>query len=465
MRVTVMKQRRTSNGANAVTRSHAPHQSVGSRSRLRVRAALAAGVGISVVLGVGLRARAATPTAPPATAVVRVAQTTEAKISSLEKTVAATPQNGAAWRDLGGTYVRRAYETADPSYYPLADRSLARAASLLPDSPDVLALQAGLDLARHQFAAARALADRALAARPDGFAARVALIDALIELGRYDAAATEVDRLLDLRPGVAALSRLSYLRQLNGDLLGAEAAMRQAAIAAPAGSLDRSVAQAYLGDLLLEKGNLDAAGRAYEAALAVTPTSSVAAMGQARVLAAKGRLTDAAAMLDRLTQRVPLPGALGLRSDVARAAKDPKANVAADQLVDASIALFRSNGAVVDAELAILLADRGPSSGAAAVAAARRAYAERRTIFTADAMAWALFVNGDAAAAERYARQAIATNPAVASVHWHAARVFAAIGKKAEAKTELQLALRNPWFSVSQHADLVAMADTLGVRS
>ena len=42
---------------------------------------------------------------------------------------------------------------------------------------------------------------------------------------------------------------------------------------------------------------------------------------------------------------------------------------------------------------------------------------------------------------------------------------LAAIGKKAEAKTELQLALRNPWFSVSQHADLVAMADTLGVRS
>ena len=53
----------------------------------------------------------------------------------------------------------------------------------------------------------------------------MALIDAQIELGRYDAAGIEVDRLIDQRVGVAALSRLSYLRQLQGDSLGAEAAM------------------------------------------------------------------------------------------------------------------------------------------------------------------------------------------------------------------------------------------------
>ena len=465
MRVTVMRPRQTSNGTSGAGRSLAPHHSVESRLRLRVRAALAGGATLATLLAGAPHAQATTaPTTTPTAAARAASNTTATRIAALEKTVATAPKNGTAWRDLGGAYVRRAFETADPSYYPLAERALATAATLLPGSTDVLALQAGLDLARHQFRDARTLANRVLAARPDGFDARVALIDAQIELGRYSDAATEVDRLLDQRVGVASLSRLSYLRQLQGDIIGAEAAMRQAAIAAPAGSLDRSVAQAYLGDVLMEKGNLDAAARAYDAALAITPTSAVASMGRARVLAARGNYTEAARALDALTQRVPLPGALGLRSDVARAAKDNKANTAADQLVDASIALFQANGAVVDAELAILLADRGPTSGFAAVSAARRAYAERKTIFTADALAWALFVNGDAVRAEPYAREAIATNPAVAAVHWHAARVFDALGKRDDASTELRSALRNPWFSISQHANLMAMAEKLGVK-
>ena len=466
MRVTVMNPRQTSSGTSGAARPLAPHHSVESHLRLRVRVALATGVTVLTLLGGGLHAQATSaPTTTPTAAALAASNTTATRIAALERTVATTPKNGTAWRDLGGAYVRRAFETADPSYYPLADRALATAATLLPGSTEVLALRAGLDLARHQFRDARALANRVLAARPDGFDARVALIDAQIELGRYSDAATEVDRLLDQRVGVASLSRLSYLRQLQGDIIGAEAAMRQAAIAAPAGSLDRSVAQAYLGDVLMEKGNLDAAARAYDAALAITPTSAVASMGRARVLAARGNYTEAARALDALTQRVPLPGALGLRSEVARAAKDSKANTAADQLVDASIALFQANGAVVDAELAILLADRGPTAGFAAVSAARRAYAERKTMFTADALAWALFVNGDAVHAEPYAREAIATNPAVASVHWHAARVFDALGKRDDASAELRSALRNPWFSISQHANLMAMAEKLGVTS
>ena len=458
-------------GTRAPASQHPVQHLFDRRSHLRVRAAVAAALFAATSVAATAPARATDPIAAktPAKTAVPITpappQTTEQKIATLERSVAVAPANAATWRDLGAAYVRRAYETADPSYYPLAERALTRAARLLPNSAEVFALQAGLGLARHQFAAARTLAGRALGLRPDAFDARVALIDAQIELGHYDDAAGELDRLLDQRAGVAALSRLSYLRQLKGDALGAEAAMRQAVIAAPAGSLDRSVTQAYLGDLLMEKGDVAAAARAYDAALAITPTSATATMGRARLLASKGRLADAARLLDALTQRVPLPGALGLRSDVARAAKDRQANIAADQLVDASIALFQANGAVVDSELAILLADRGPAAGRAAVVAARRAYGERTTIFTADALAWSLFVSGDPAAAEPYAREAIARSPLVASVHWHAARVFQALGKTTEATDQLRLALRNPWFSLSQHADLVAMSTTLGVRS
>ena len=65
-------------------------------------------------------------------------------------------------------------------------------------------------------------------------------------------------------------------------------------------------------------------------------------------------------------------------------------------------------------------------------------------------MAWALLAAGRPAEAVPYAKQAIASRPAVASVHFHAAAVFAAVGSIAAARAEMTAAARNPWFSSSQ---------------
>ena len=405
-------------------------------------------------------------TATTATAVVRSATAqSEQQVAAAEQKTRDTPTNGTVWKDLGLAYIRRAYETADPAFYPLASNALDRAGALLKNSADLLAARASLALARHQFSMARTLANSALALQPNSFAASVALVDATVELGAYDAAAALVDRLIDQRPGVASLSRLSYLRQLQGDMLGAEAAMRSAVAAASVGSLDRSVTLAYLGEILLERGKGDAATRAFRDALAINPSSAVAAMGMARIQAGASDWATAASTLDALTDRVPVPGALGQRADVARARHDRPGELAANQLVDASISLFRANGAVVDSELAILLADRGPTSSGPALVAARKAYADRRTIFTEDAMAWALFQSGQAKAAVEYATRAVSSDPAVASVRWHAAAIIAAAGDKASARIQLTAAMPNRWFSASQRPAISALATQLGVQS
>ena len=389
----------------------------------------------------------------------------ERQLDALRRRTEETPKNGAGWKELGSAYVRRAYETADPSYYPAAADAFKRASALVPKSPELLAAEAGLALARHEFAVAASLSRDALTLQPNSFDAKVALVDATIELGRYDEAAGLIDGLVDQRAGVASLSRLSYLRQLNGDIVGAEAAMRSAISAAPAGTVDRSVALAYLGDILLERGKGSAARKAFDEARRIHPFSATAAMGIARMDAGDRRWGASIAVLDALTERVPLPGALGQRADVARAAHDPKGELAANQLVDASIALFRSNGAVVDSELAVLLADRGPGSAASAVSAAKKAYASRQTIFTNDAMAWSLFQAGKVTDAVPFARRAVATNPAVASVRWHAAAVFAAAGFNDDARSELAAASVNQWFSASQNSARVALAIKLKGQS
>lgn len=443
------------------------------RPGVRAVGGLASLLSALIIVGVGIPASASKAivgsSAPVTTAPAGTAQpalrnlSTADRITRLEAATRSDPSAGDQWRQLGAAYVRRAFETADPAFYPLAESALNQAQKRLGSTPELLGTKATLALARHRFADARSLAADVIRQRPKGLDGRIAMFDADVELGNYERAFAQIESLVDERPNVATLSRLSYRRQLAGDLLGAEVAMRQAASAAPAGSIDRAIALAYLGDVLLESGHLDAAGRTYEQSLRIEPTNGTAMLGSSRVAMARGDARTAASILDRLVDRIPLPGALGLRADLARATGDQKTATATDQLVDASVALFEANGAVVDAELAILLADRGAGSATAAMRAARRAYAERRTIFTNDAMAWSLFVSGRAAEAVPYARAAVAGDPGVSTVRWHAAEVFASAGDVVGARRELTAALRNPWSSPQQIRALRTLADRLGV--
>jgi tetratricopeptide (TPR) repeat protein len=385
------------------------------------------------------------------------------RIIALEAAVAKDPKAGPQWLELGSTYLRRAFETGDPSYYPLAERSLGRAKKILHSTPEVLGAQASLALARHQFFEARALSAQLLAQRPLSVEGQIARFDAIIELGSYTEAFRLIEELVDQKAGLSTLARLSYIQQLLGDRVGAELSMRAAVGAAPEDSFDRAVALGYLGDLLMENGKLDAASRTYLRALMIAPELSIALLGQARVAMAKGKPVDAVTIVNRVTERNPTPGGLGFRADIARSIGDTKAMIEADQLVDASVLLFRASGSVVDAELAVLLADRGPSGAKKALATATTAYKERQTIFTADALAWALFASGKMAEAKIYATQAIRTDPAVSSVRWHAAAIFAATGDNSAARKELLAAQRNPWFSPSQRPAMAALAKKLGM--
>ena len=56
-------------------------------------------------------------------------------------------------------------------------------------------------------------------------------VDALVELGRYDEAERELQAMIDRKPNLAAYARVSYLRELRGDLEGAAEAMRFAVAA------------------------------------------------------------------------------------------------------------------------------------------------------------------------------------------------------------------------------------------
>jgi tetratricopeptide (TPR) repeat protein len=416
----------------------------------------------SVVVGLLSTTSTASASATAASVLQSPQSTAERQIVVALQKTRTSPGNPSGWIDLGRAYTLRAYETGDSSFYPLAETAFNRAAKISAQAPDLFVGKASLALARHEFAEARKLALVALSLQPTSFDAKVALVDANIELGRYDEASEQVDALVDQRAGVASLSRLSYVYQLRGDLYGAESAMRSAVAAAPPRSFEQSVALGYLGEVLLERGKGPAAMRAFKQALEINPSSGVAGLGIAS-MQAESSDPRVVKTIETLSERMPLPAVFGFQADVERAARNVAGERIANQLVDASVKLYQANGAVVDSELAILLADRGARISAnEAVVLARKAYAERRTIFTNDALGWSLFQAGDITAALPFMSEAVARKPAVASVRWHAAAVFAANGDMRAAKVELLAASANRWFSPTQRKALLSLSQRLG---
>jgi tetratricopeptide (TPR) repeat protein len=386
-----------------------------------------------------------------------------ARIDMLEAATRRDPENARAWQQLGAAYLRRSIASADPAYNDLADRALVRADALVPGDPGTTVLRGALLVTQHQFGRAREVVAPVAATDPFDSDALTVLVDADVELGRYDDAARDLEQLLAVKPGLPAYARVSYLRELHGDVAGAEQAMRQALAAGAGEPFDVATVTALLGDLAFGGGDLDAAARYYRDALRVSPDHLGAAVGQARVLAARGSAVMATVQLRALTARTPLPAAVALLADLQALTGSHKAAARSVEVVRSIARLQEAAGAVTDLETALFEADHGDPERA--LRAARAAYLTRPdNVYTADALAWALVRTGDAAAARSLIQRALRLGSADAALHYHAAVIADSLGDTAGAHAELTNAFsRNPFFSFSQRAEATALATRLGV--
>src|SRR5207248_8469498 len=142
-------------------------------------------------------------------------------MEQLQEEIRVGGETGPLLTDLGVAYLNQARATADPTWYAKAGTALERAQALSPEEPRTLTGAGLLALARHQFASALALGQRAHRVEPSSPDALGVMVDAQVELGRYDDAAATVQEMVDRRPALASLSRVSYVRELHGDTSGA----------------------------------------------------------------------------------------------------------------------------------------------------------------------------------------------------------------------------------------------------
>ncbi|MFE0516651.1 tetratricopeptide repeat protein [Streptomyces sp. NPDC058964] len=372
----------------------------------------------------------------------------DASIAALQAHLRSQPRDYGSWATLGLAYVEQARTKGDPSRYPQAEKALKRSLRLAPDNDQALSGSAALAAARHDFKDALTYADKALKQNPYSERALSSRIDALVELGRYDDAAKAADTADERRPGVPVFTRYAYVRELRGDVGAARRVLRQALSAATSPG-DVAYVSAQLGQLAWNQGDYKTALAYYARSLAADDNYLPALEGRARAQAASGDRADAVKGMELVVSRYPLPGPLVELGELyeARGAGGDKAR-AADQyaLVDAWIALARANGVNADLDTALAAADHGDK--AEALRAARAEWARRRTVHTADALAWALHVSGRDQEALPYARRATATGYRNASFLYHRGTIELATGHRKDARASLTAALHlNPGFS------------------
>jgi tetratricopeptide (TPR) repeat protein len=424
------------------------NESLANRVLIGLLAALA------LLLGAWMWSRlTATPAAPPALAdyfgetASRAAASSDRLITDLQTQLTANPNDWPAYTQLGLAYLQKARETADPSYYQKAEQALNTVLAREPGDYVALGALGELALARHDFAHALELGERARSLNPRRAYAYGVIADAQIELGRYDEAVATVQQMVDLRPDLSSYSRVAYLRELHGDLEGAIEAM-QWALAAGGPALENTLwTQVQLGHLYFNTGRLDQAEVEYRQALEREPSYVHALAGLARLAAVRGSFAEAIQLYTQVTQRMPLAEYVIALGDVYTAAGQAQPAQQQYDLAHAIDQLYRANGVNTDLELALFLAEHGDA--AEAVKRARAAYAERPTVFAAEVLAWALHQVGDDAAALPYAQESVRLGSKEALRLFRAGLIHNNLGRTAEAQALLQAALDiNPHFSV-----------------
>jgi tetratricopeptide (TPR) repeat protein len=416
-------------------------------------AAVVAGGLLLAAVTVGPRP-AADPLSTVAPAATEHRESTDpgALVSALQLRLRAHPRDGEGWASLGIAYVEQARITADPTYYPKAQRALARATRLAPRDPVTLTGSATLAAARHEFRGALRLADQALAADPYAAQALAVRADALTELGRYSEAYTAAVRVNDLKPGTSTFSRLSYQSELRGHLRRAERLMTEARQAAGNAS-SYAFAAFHQGELARAEHHRGAAAHLYAAALRADPTYAPALAGRARLAVARGDLVAAERDYRAVVARLPLTEYVVELGELYAATGRPALAAQQWSVARVTAALARANGVVTDLETALFEADHG--SATAALTAARAEWRRRHSIHAADALAWALHANGRDREALRYGRLATRLGTRDARLLFHRGSIEAALGHDRAARKHLTAALRlddgvSPWRD--QHA-------------
>ena len=171
-----------------------------------------------------------------------------------------------------------------------------------------LTTKAAILLSQHEFSQALEVAQKAY--EMNQFNAEICgvLVDAHVELGDYEKAVEMADKMVAIRPDIRSYARISYLRELFGDLEGAVEAMEMALESGYPGFEQTAWTQLELGNLYLKQGNQEAAQQNYKAILSYRPEYPFAIAALAEVYQQQQNYEEAKKLLEKACNIIPEVG-------------------------------------------------------------------------------------------------------------------------------------------------------------
>ena len=362
----------------------------------------------------------------------------EQGMAAARRLIEKNPKNFEAYNALALALSRRARETSDVTFYAQAQDALGKSFEISPENFDGERTAVWLLLGRHEFPAALEKAKELNKKAPDDVMLYGFLTDANVEIGNYDDAEKAAQWMLDLRPGnLPGTTRAAYLRELFGDVDGALELMNMAYQSTPPGEVeDQAWILSQIGHLQLTSGKISDADASLQQALAIFPGYHYALQNMAKVRVEQKRYEDAVNLLQQRYDAAKhaenlydLAEALELAGRVDEAQKA----FAEFEIKSRAESVRKDNS---DRELIFYYAEHAHEP-AKALEVANQEFAWRHDVFTLDAYAWALHVNGRDGEALKNIETALAVGIRDAKILCHAGEIALAAGNRAAAERYL----------------------------
>ena len=397
--------------------------------------------------------------------VYRTSVSTDRLVSRLQTRLREHPDDWEAYSQLGMAYLQKSRETGDPTYYQKAEVALKEALSRQPEDYAAISGMGALALARHQFSAALDWAERARQINPARPYAYGVIADAQIELGRYEEAIQTLQTMADIRPDMSSYSRISYVRELYGDLDGATEMMQMAVDSGVPNSESTAWARTQLGHLYFNRGRLEQAETEYLRTLEGFPGYVYALAGLGRVRAAQGRIEEAISMIAEASEATPLPEFIILLGDVYQDSGEAEAAREQHELLGVIRKLYQANGVDMDLEIALFNADHHIDLEMTLLQA-RQAYERRPGVYAADVLAWTFYKTGHYEEARTFSDRALRLGSKDPLKLFHAGMISCRLGDYDRARRDLEVALAiNPYFSILHAEEARRTVEELRVAS
>lgn len=219
---------------------------------------------------------------------------TKKAIQGLLATIEQNPEDYKAMLNLSQAYIQEGRVTGDHGYY---DKAAIELLDIViknqPQNFEALCCKATVLLSQHHFAEGLELAKATLPLNPNSAFIYGILTDANLELGNYAEAIKMADKMVSVRPDIRSYARISYLREIYGDLPGAIAAIKLATDAGYPGLEQTEWTRCILAHLYENTASLDTAEYEYRIALRNRPDYAFAIAGLGRIAKAKANYKEA----------------------------------------------------------------------------------------------------------------------------------------------------------------------------